>query len=331
VGDGANQRCDVLRKALFQANITPANDGWTDGCHATAIDRIATLTNGTSGEVKVKTNSADSDLNQAYTCLKVQMYPQDVIGTLSPDSSKVIQLKSPKGSNPFTKIKIQWYAHDNKTLDLSSSVPYQLPDTWPANRPAVIRAQLLQYRSSFHLGDFDGAGLNKNNLTLFLLPSHVGLDRTAFSNDYRQQQTTGAAQQVYCSSSDPKYPKYACDMTIDLPCAGDPCTDYPQSNSDRTAYLRLSQFYSSDNSEFRLTMYDKDDNLIRFGDTQAVVDSTGRANDIFRRIRSRIDLGTSTVPNAEAAVDVTNSLCKDFAVTNDTWLKGNAACPNLPN
>ena len=323
-----NLRCHDLWKALFQADITAQNDGWTDGCHATIIDRIATLTNGTKGEVSVKTTSADTDLNQAYTCVKVMMNPSDVVGSLLPNVSKVVQLK-PQNNAAFTKIKIQWYLHGGRTLDLDNKVPYELPVKWPASRPGVIRAQLLQYRSTFHLSEFDSAGLNKNNLTLFLLPSSIpGLTTTAFSNDFRQQQTSGAAQQVYCSNTnDP----YACEQTIDLPCAADPCDNYPTQNNDRTAYLKLSQFYAADNTDYRITMYDKDGNLVRFADVQPVVDSTGRANDIFRRIRSRIDLGAGSVPNAESAVDVTKSLCKDFAVTTDTWKKGNDACPDLPN
>jgi Tfp pilus assembly protein PilX len=328
VAQGVNSRCDDLRTALF-GDTTPPNDGWTSGCNATENAGVATLTN---GEVLVKTNNADDDqLDQAYTCIKVQMNPPDNVGSLTPGTSKFIHLKSKDGA-PFTKVKIQWYSiQQGQTLDLDGSVPYELPKKWPVNRPAVMRAQLLQYRSNFQLSDFDTAGLNKNNLTSFLLPSSTpGLNMAAFANDFRQNQTSGAPQQVSCTLAATS--RYACEVTIDLPCAADPCDNYPTQNNDRDAYLKLSQYYSVANTDYRISMINSDGAEVRFADVQPVVDSTGRANDIFRRIRSRIDLGVSSVPNPEAAVDVTRSLCKEFAVTNDTtYFPSNSACPTPQN
>jgi hypothetical protein len=327
VGAGINSRCDDLRSALF-GDTTPPNDGWTNGCQATKNAGVATLTN---GEVLVKSNNADDDqLNQAYTCVKVQMNPPDNVGSLTPGTSRFIHLKS-QGGAPFTKVKIQWYSlQQGQTLDLDGSVPYELPKNWPVNRPAVIRAQLLQYRSNFQLSDFDIAGINKNNLTSFLLPSSTpGLNTGAFSNDFRQDQTSGAAQQVTCSVTTTS--RYACEVTIDLPCAADPCTDYPTQNNDRDAYLKIGQYYSAANTDYRISMIDNGGKEVLFADVQPVVDSTGRANDIFRRIRSRIDLGVSSIPNVEATVDVTRSLCKEFVVTNDSAYPGNnSICPVPP-
>jgi hypothetical protein len=327
IATGVNRRCDDLRSALF-GDTTPPNDGWTSGCQATKNAGVATLTN---GEVLVKSNNADDDqLNQAYTCIKVQMNPSDNVGALTPGTSRFIHLKT-KDNAPFTKVKIQWYSlTQGQTLDLDGSVPYELPKTWPANRPAVVRAQLLQYRSNFQLSNFDTAGINKNNLTSFLLPSSTpGLNTAAFSNDFRQDQTSGAPQQVSCSLATTN--RYACEVTIDLPCAADPCTDYPTQNNDRDAYLKISQYYSAANTDYRISMINNDGTEVRFADVQPVVDSTGRANDIFRRIRSRIDLGVSSIPNPEATVDVTRSLCKEFVVTNDSAYPGsNSICPLPP-
>ena len=79
-------------------------------------------------------------------------------------------------------------------------------------------------------------------------------------------------------------------------------------------------------------MLDGTSQEVRFADVQPAVDVTGRASDLFRRIRSRIDLGTSSIPNLEAAVDVTRSLCKEFLVTNDRAYPGNSGvCPVPPS
>jgi hypothetical protein len=314
---GDDTRCDALDKAIV--GKVGVNDGWTTTCQATIIDRIASLSNGTTGEVLVKTNSEDSDLNQAYTCVNIQMNPVDVIGS---STSKFIPLKSKDGAS-FTKIKIQWYTKQlGQTLNLDHESPgYNLPDKWPDNRPAVMRAQLIQYKedAGFHITDFDNNSNDNYNSTLFLLPSEVGGNTTSFGLDFRQKNNSGAAQHVDCKNS-PVESAYACEETITLPDVG---------TSKRIAYLNISQYYSAINTDFRVTMLNDAGDEVPFTDVQPVVDSTGRANDIFRRIRSRIDLGVSNIPTPNA-VDVTRSLCKEFIVTNDAAYPGshgNGVCP----
>ncbi len=320
---GINSRCDSLKAALV-GDTTPPNDGWTTGCQATKDAGVATLTD---GEVRVKTNNVDDDqLNQAYTCVKVQMNPPDYVGSLTPSTSRLIRLKA-KDNVPFSQVKIQWYSQQGQTVDLDGgTVPYELPNKWPVNRPAVMRAQLLQYKSDFRVSDFDSDA--NYNSSLFLLPSIAGADTTTkahFSLDLRQSRDSSAAQPVACHRT-PTASRYACEVTITLPDWGDPANA-----AARTAYLKIGQFYSSSNTDFRVTMLTDAGEEVRFTDVQPVVDATGRANDIFRRIRSRIDLGASSIPNTEAAVDVTKSLCKEFIVTNDKAYPGNnTICPIPP-
>ncbi|MFZ2544503.1 MAG: hypothetical protein WAW80_00835 [Candidatus Saccharimonadales bacterium] len=320
---GNSDRCDSLRNVLI-VNTTPPNDGWTNGCQATVDAGVASLTN---GEVLVKTANADDEqLDQAYTCLKVQMNPTDYIGALKPNVSRLIPLKSRDGV-VFTQIRLQWYSQQNQTINLDQGdIPYVLPDKWPVNRPAVMRAQLLQYKSDFQLSEFDND--SNYNASLFFLPSIAGVSdsvKAYFSSDKRQSRSSGSAQSVACHQTSTAS-RYACEVTIVLPDWGDPA-----SITNRNAYLKLSQFYSTINTDFRITMLTDGGEIVRFTDVQPVVDSTGRANDIFRRIQSRIDIGTSSIPNAEAAVDVTKSLCKEFIVTRDNAYPGdNVACPRPP-
>src|SRR5690606_38846275 len=101
---------------------------------------------------------------------------------------------------------------------------------------------------------------------------------------------------------------YACSVKLNLP--------QPVGDSDRsTAFLRIGALYNA--SHFRVTMY-KNNVLSKFDGVQPEVDATGRANDLFRRVVSRVELIDNSFPYPDGAVVTSGNLCKDFAVTNLT-------------
>ena len=322
---GETKRCGDLKNVL---DID--NGDWTTKCMGLTEALYPGKDAATSNGVEIKANESGADLNQSYTCLKVQMQPEDYIGSLTPSTSRIIKLQA-KSGDP-AKVRLEWYALESgKQANLDNgTVPYSLPQKWPDDRPPVLKAQLLQYEEEFKLADFDrGDSSTSYNRTLFLLPM-LGTGSpisTGFLLDGRLSRESGSAQSVGCEK-EPKTTKYACSVEVNLP----PLED---STHTRTAYLKLSQFYSAINTEFRVTMLDSTGNPLRFTNVQAAVDSTGRANDLFRRVKSRVDMGVSSVPNPESAVDVTKSLCKEFAVNDTQVIPGphmgaNKPCPALP-
>ena len=185
---------------------------------------------------------------------------------------------------------------------------------------AVVKAQLLQFKGGFTLAEFDAD--STRNASLFLLPAATGVNPLSFSMDTRRSGVSGAAQNVRCVQA---AVDYACSVDIALPDIGDP-------SQARTAYLKLNQFYVAGATNFRVMMLDAAGRTMPFTDVQSVVDSTGRANELFRRVRSYVDVGVSSVPSPESAVDVTKSLCKEFTVTDTQAILPNPSdgCPALP-
>jgi hypothetical protein len=288
-------------------------------------------------EVLVKQTEGDEVLQQAYTCVKVQLDTNDYIGSLTPNTSRLIPLKS---NGAFTEIVVEWYSqNDLQTtggsggvggptfvdLGLDAKLP-KLAD-WPKNRPALMRLQLIQFGDAFNLSDFNkDQGGSTNNASLFLMPSSVGLDTVSFSDDVRQSHTSDSLEQIRCNrdfSSTSTNGQYACKATIRIP---NPI-GAPDANS-RRAYLRVTEIYNP-TTTFRLSLWNGPNN-ITFSGVQPIVDSTGRANDLFRRVRSRIELEGSSIPPLEAAVDITGSLCKTFLVTDkpEDYTPGSCVDPN---
>ena len=328
---GNQDRCNELNQAL----VATAGSGWTE-CNSTIAAGVATSVAAGSNEVAVKANNnaADDSLNQAYTCVKVKMKPDNYVTTTRQDESIVVKLK-PEAGQSFDQVKIQWYALSGTTISVDDlSAGLKLPSTWPLNRPAVMKAQLLQHGSGFKLSDFDSDA--DFNATQFLAPSSVGTNIADFGSDNRQHQNESSsanttARAVRC---DPTATSgYACEITLSLPANWDDDDATTDDIANRQAYLKLSQFYASASTEVSITLLNSTTPGIPVRITnQPVVDVTGRANDVFRRIQSRIDLDRSSIPNIESVVDVTRSLCKNFIVTDTEWqYQPRPGCPAAPS
>jgi len=315
---GSAPACAAAKTAITSATCNQAirtANGWTD-----------------EGEVKVQSTSAvdedginvDAALNQAYTCVTMQLDTDDYVATIPADQSLLIPLS---GVDTFNGVTVEWFS----AADLSSATSMAAPDTtvaapkplytqadWPENRPAVMRTQFMQVGTSFRLSDFDttSSDAKSNANTVFLYPSTSGstsavlTDRDVRANPHLPADAGSAPLPTKCVAAIPSG-GYACSITLTLPT--------PIGATDRTAataYLRLTPLYVS--SHVRVTL-----NGTQFKGVQPIVDSTGRANDVFRRVQSRVDLyDTSSFPYPDGAVDVAGSLCKDFGVTDTDYLAG---------
>lgn len=289
-------------------------------------------------EVIIKQSEGDEALQQAYTCVKVLLNTIDFIGTVSPDASRIIPLDA---DGVFNQVTVEWYSQEDlqgaladdgssneakidlyNGLEQSPSLP-KLSE-WPKTRPALLRAQLVQFNGDFALSDFDKTTDSKmNTASLFLMPSLAGSNTINFSDDFRQTQGSLNPEQIACNkdfSATSSGGQYACKVTINLPIA----VNADDNMSRSRAYLRIGEFYNS-NTTFRVTLSSTTSGPVRFRGIQPIVDSTGRANDFFRRVSSRIELGSS-VPYVENAVDITNNLCKAFLVTDTSYDAGD--CTN---
>lgn len=297
--------------------------------------RVANGWNASNGEIKVQQSSVvdegtgqsiDQALDQAYTCATIKLDTDDFLASVPADQSVLIPLA---GKAPFNEVTVEWFSEDDLSSagakaapDTSTTVPKALLTraTWPANRPSVLRTQLMQVGSSFKLTDFDSTiGDQSNANTVFLYPTNAEISRetltvrdirAAPSGESRPAQPGSTPLSTKCLATIPTG-GYSCAMKLVLP---NPIGANDRNNA--TAFLRLTPFYVG--THIRVTL-----GGTQFNGVQPIVDSTGRANDVFRRVESRIDLYDTTMfPYPDAAVDVSGNLCKDFGVTDTRYLPG---------
>lgn len=280
-----------------------------------------------STQVDASGGSIDEALDQAYTCVTMQLATEDYVAPVPAFKSILVPLVADK---EFKTVTIEWFTADDLpsrttpvTLSSSSSPPKGLftRANWGNARPSLLRTQFMQVGPQFTLLSFDtttGSGQSNAN-TVFLYPTTDG-NRSAelIAHDIRAQGDQEPGRGEATSTPLPTECKtaiaaggYSCKIELSLP------NPVGASNRrDATAYLRLTPFYNATN--VRVTL----GGGAKFYGVQPKVDATGRANNVFRRVEARVDLYDTSFPYPEAAVEVANSFCKDFGVTDTQYLAG---------
>lgn len=309
--DSALAGVEDAKRALARYERLPSGDSLrnVDLAKCNAMNQL--LMGDTSGdEVQI----GSSELEQAYTCVKVNMKTDDFIGSVSADRVRMVPLKS---DSQFNRVQIEWFSREDITTGSAVNVPANSPESdlpassqWPQDRPPVLETQLVQTDRSFRLSQFDaGGGASSNTNTLFLYPKQLASDpQRAFSDDSRRSPANGPTD-VRCTASLAS-DIYSCRVTIRLP---EPIDG--SANSRSNTYLRLTPRYNA--AHFRVTMQ-HDTSPVRFDGVQPMLDSTGRANNLFRRVSARVELGSNTTVYPDGAVDVRGNFCKTFLVTDKT-------------
>lgn len=273
-------------------------------------------------------NTAGQELLQAYTCVTINLNSPDVeLREVGQFDSRVVPLR---GEGPIDKIVIEWHAKNTANMagpcgsdgTNLSTYPLCTQSDWSAtssNIPPIVRAQVITPGSGFQLDSLDKDAAGK---TVFLYPKalptvptnptvaslagapprYVDVTGDATANIGINRPTT-----VHCVAGSMSVSEYHCKAEIEaaIPALSD------------LAILRLSTIYNSvATTNIRVTLKHGTD-TVNFNRVQPVVDSTGRANDLYRRVQARLSLAADT-DYPEFALDVSGALCKAFAVTPGT-------------
>jgi Tfp pilus assembly protein PilX len=336
VQDQERTNNDELSRGAYDSSLAGVEDGKrvlqacignndAAACSAIAADECNTIhsakvlsasdSSSNTDEVMVQNSSGtDGGYDQAYSCVKIDRNTSDYQGSLSNDSSEVVPLQT-VGS--FTQVTVSWFKNPGAgtAFDLNASPSPLLPTAtkWAAvgkTRPPLLRVQLMQYNGqNFKLDDFDQSG---GSNTLYLYPSSVGLSVADFSSDARRSKTNNLLIPVKCNPGVGS--QYICSATLTLPLpVGLPAAQI----ADRKAYLRVTSLYGD--TDFTIQPVGTE-----LQDVEPAIDSTGRAADVYRRVRARVQLVSpaETELYPRATVDITHNFCKDFGVSDSQYIAG---------
>lgn len=276
-------------------------------------------------ETPIKSSGGTSLQNQAYTCVKVVMNTNDIILNLTEGESVVVPMKA---TGVFGTIDVQWMHRNNSDggtayvggeaaeLQAPTAGDYdKLPAKadWNAAAASLLRVQaVLPTGLSASLDDLNTSVVTTNFLRpAAALSTASPLNITFSSTRAATSHTVTSLNAVTCSTTKYKNGNYACNARLSKPDGA----IIPAGSG--VAYLRLTSLYRDTSVKITLAKDSSMSELVQFDGVQPEIDSTGRADDVFRRVRSRVNVGFNSFTFPEYAIDTSGSLCKNFYVTTD--------------
>lgn len=299
----------VLR-ACASGNTTACDALDTGGCNVIANAGIAGSIGASETVIRSSTGGGSDDgsrFDQAYTCVTIMRDTPDYLADLHANEAHVIPLRA---AGSFNRVILEWYtAEDLDTGGAVQATPgngLPQPTDWDAATPPVVRAQLITPGEEFGLSELDGSDASQ---TIVLRPGAVtnGSTNPNFSMNGQSRATddrehNNSASLVTCSRNFANN-GYSCRAQLTL-------NEVVSAAASSNTLLRLNAIYKG--AQVRVTLASSTGN-VNFRDVQPAVDSTGRANDLFRRVESRLGLGDGFA-YPSYVVDAARSICKDFSV-----------------
>lgn len=324
-------RAIVYCRQLPQPDSETCLEKFNDSCEdVQEFSTQLSLQAAEGSSVKVGRNADDNKLDQSYTCAKVQYKTPSITLTVDNQKMRIIQLNS---DEPFNILSLQWFDSEDAKVNAGSAL--NLPRTelrddakfannsadWGGNTvPPVLKLQ-------FVYGEIDGSinleSLKNNSRSAFLYPNNAQAPTAPLAlveNPGRDAIKSNQPVKARCDNTKFQQGQLACQLSMFAPASIQP---------GQKAYLVISPIYN------KATIKVEASNILALGDDPTpvllegypTIDVTGRAGDLFRRVKTTIDLqGRDDSRDSDApGFDFTKTLCKNFSVTNTMYIKSNIA------
>lgn len=282
---GINEASNLIKAAREAGSPIPPKPDCTGGSGAAAAFYASLSPN------------LDAASNVAYTCLMVNPSPSELVYDDIPTTSTVVPIVSSTGAN-ISSIRFDIISKDDTNANPSAGCPTNantLPTTatWTSSNCGfgVFRFDLVPTN-----GGMDMTNLQDRTMTSFLVPIRNG---------------SGGTSSIGYPAASPQS-RTNTNNRVAMACTNTTCTMNITALNANQYYLRASSIYK--NVRLVVTARDAANAQLPLAGAQAVIDSTGKAQDVLRRIQVRVPL-TATSRNlvSDYAIQTTDSICKRFA------------------
>lgn len=301
---GVNQAVRAINSGYFQTN--PAKN------------TCGPITTG-AGAAYFSNNKVGNSTGASYPCLLINPTPPNLQYTsIDTTTAKVIELEGiDSNGNPTTvnTIKLSW-----QDANGSTNFAPNCNNLYPAangginwSHAGILRAELIPLNNATGANN---SGINRNDLinnsyTAFLCPDTVG----SSSSNYAAHtgNNSGVILNGGCSTSNT--PRYCSAQITGL-----------SSLRESTYFLVLRSIYSPTTVTVTVCSSNCQNNdVLKISQAQILVDSTGKAQNVLRRIQVRVPVHNNyDIPNGTGSMQ---SLCKQLQVMPGSVTSGGGCTP----
>lgn len=246
----------------------------------------------------------DAANNVAYSCLMVDPSPKELVYDSISSRGTVVPLTAATGT--ISTLKLQIVTKDTTTTP-ATGCPTSVNNTFSSATAwstsgcgfGVLRFDLVPTTGSLNAGI-----LQDKTMTSFLVPMRTG-GATSIGYPAGTASTNNANNRV------------------GVRCSGTTCTMSITGLNASQYYMRVNSIYKD--IKLIVTATDSSNTVVGLNGTQAVIDATGKAQDVLRRIQVRMPLipvNNSLI--SDYALESSDSVCKRF-VTMDGYFQSYAA------
>lgn len=288
---GINDARDLIKTALSSGAAIPAKTDCTLGSGP-----AASFYGGLNA-------SLDTANNVSYSCLMVDPSPTELVYDGVTSKSTVVPLTSTSGA-PISSVNLQVITKDTTTTPATgcpTTVNFPNTTAWGSSGCGfgVLRFDIVPTT-----GNFNATSLQDRTMTSFLVPQRTGGVATVAYPAATPASTNG-------------------NNRIAMQCSGTSCNMRITGLNVNQYYLRVSSIYKD--VKLVVTARDSTNTVMELNGAQAVIDATGKAQDVLRRVQVRVPL--TPLNNdmlSDYALETTDAICKRY-VTMDGYFQSYAA------
>lgn len=313
------------------------------------VGKDATAENTPKGVFISETNDNKNKLDQAYTCTFFNTSLDDYRADLSSGTpQKVIKAELDTHAKEIDAIKVSWYSNpEGAKLNYANfdyekdRVVFPSANNNGASVPPTISVELIQTAPQFTMSQFEssprGEGMT-NRGTVYLVPTDKDPRYPGVAHENYEYYNNKLPADVFVNSNNKIWinkpylvkcgenptDEFVCSATINLP------NPIHGERSDETFMVVVSLPYERPETDISVRFCTEKDCSEASGsggsvyaglkDVQIEIDSTGRANDLFRRVVTRLDTSDSGSAaylfDAIQLLGTGTTLQKDMTVTH---------------
>ncbi len=288
----------ALDRQLSTQAFYAAESGINDAVSAINSGSFTQIGHYPSGQKKscddpagIFTGSVNSSVGASYTCLLIDTTPPEAQYQITNGKAVSADLHFGGASpvNAAAQLIIDWTSDGNAKANTPDGAPnFNLPDSGTWNGSALLQVQLTDLNNGY-----SRSALNNSTFTTYLYPSN-SISSIPFK-------TTGSLNGLLAQGHIYK-----------AGCSGGKCEAIITFSPAAThLFLHIGAMY--ENADVTIRALDSSGGSMNFLGVQATIDSTGKAQDVLRRVQVHLPLQKQS-DSSIYAVQSANGICKQLQV-----------------